>query len=175
VLDFLGVTAERVDLEMQLPQAITVSGYHDLTERLALVASVGWQDWSDFGETTVNVKSTTSTSFEADRNFKDTWYAALGARYRFAKPWLWSFGVAYNSSPVDDDRTPDLPLDRQIHIGTGLRYDWNEDIKLGAAYTFIDDGDAEIEQEGSPLRGDLKGDYETNHIHVIAVNLIWKF
>jgi long-chain fatty acid transport protein len=175
-LDLLGIAAERVDLEMQLPQAITLSGYHDLSDRLALVASVGWQDWSEFGETTVNVKSTTSTSFEADRNFKDTWHAALGARYRFAKPWLWSVGVAYDSSPVDDDdRTPDLPLDRQIRLGTGLQYDWNEDITLGAAYTFIDAGDAEIEQEGSPLRGDLKGDYETNHIHAIAVNLIWKF
>lgn len=175
-LDLLGVMAEKVDLEMQLPQAIALSGYHDLSDQLALVASVGWQEWSDFGKTTVNVKSTTSTSFEADRNFKDTWHVALGIRYRFAKPWLWSVGVAYDSSPVDDeDRTPDMPLDRQIRLGTGLQYDWNEDITLGAAYTFIDAGDAKIEQEGSPLRGDLEGDYETNHIHAIAVNLIWRF
>ena len=97
-------------------------------------------------------------------------------RYRFADPWLWSVGAAYDSSPVDDDdRTPDMPLDRQIRLGTGLQYDWNNDIALGAAYTFIDAGEAKIDQEGSPLQGELKGDYKTNQIHAIAVNMIWKF
>jgi len=174
--DILGVTADEVNLEMQLPQAITVSGYHDLTDRLALVASAGWQDWSDFGETTATIKSTTSTSLELDRNFKDTWHVALGARYRFAEPWVWSVGAAYDSSPVDDeDRTPDLALDRQIRIGTGLQYDWNEDITLGTAYTFIDAGKAKIDQEGGPLQGELKGKYKTYNIHAFAVNLIWRF
>ena len=37
---------------------------------------LGWQDWSAFGETTVSVRSTNTTSFEEDRNFKDTWHAA---------------------------------------------------------------------------------------------------
>lgn len=176
LLDILGVTAEEVDLEMQLPQAIMLSGYHDLTDRLALVASAGWQDWSDFGETTATIKSTTSTSLELDRNFKDTWHVALGARYRFAEPWVWSVGAAYDSSPVDDeDRTPDLALDRQIRIGTGLQYDWNENMTLGAAYTFIDAGKAKIDQEGGPLQGELKGKYKTYNIHAIALNLIWRF
>ena len=176
LLDILGVTSSKVDLEMQLPQIITVSGYHDLTDRLALVASANWQDWSSFGKTTVNIKSTTSTSLEVDRNFKDTWHVALGARYRFADPWVWSVGFAYDSSPVDDkDRTPDLPLDRQIRLGTGLQYHWNEDIILGAAYTYIDAGEAKIDQEGSQLQGQLKGDYKTNHIHAVAVNLAWSF
>ena len=176
LLDILGVTAEEVDLEMQLPQAIMLSGYHDLTDRLALVASAGWQDWSYFGETTATIKSTTSTSLELDRNFKDTWHVALGARYRFAEPWVWSVGAAYDSSPVDDeDRTPDLALDRQIRIGTGLQYDWNENMTLGAAYTFIDAGKAKIDQEGGPLQGELKGKYKTYNIHAFAVNLIWRF
>ena len=46
---------------------------------------------------------------------------------------------------------------------------------LGAAYTYIDLGDAEIDQEGGALQGDLKGDYKTNHIHALALNLIWRF
>jgi len=176
LLDLIGVTAERVDLEMQLPQEVLVSGYYDLTDKLTLVGSAGWQDWSEFGKSTVTVQSTTTTSFEADRNFKDTWHAAIGARYRFAEPWLWSVGCAYDSSPVDDeDRTPDMPLDRQIRLGTGLQYDWNENVTLGAAYTYIDLGEAEIDQQGGPLQGNLKGDYKTNHVHILALNLIWRF
>jgi len=176
LLDAIGVTTERLDLEMQLPQEILLSGYYDLTDKVALVASTGWQDWSEFGETTVTVESTTTTSFLADRNFKDTWHAAIGARYRFAEPWLWSVGFAYDSSPVDDeDRTVDMPLDRQIRLGTGLQYDWNENVTLGGAYTYIDLGEAEIDQQGGLLQGNLKGDYKANHVHTFALNLIWRF
>lgn len=176
LLDLIGVTDQRLDLEMQLPQEVMLSGYYDLTETVALVASAGWQDWSAFGETTVTVRSSTTTSFTEDRNFKDTWHVAIGARYRFAAPWLWSVGFAYDSSPVDDkDRTVDMPLDRQIRLGTGLQYDWNENVTLGGAYTYVDLGDAEINQQGGPLQGSLKGDYQTNHVHTFALNLIWRF
>lgn len=176
LLDLIGVTSEKVDLEMELPQEVLISGYYDLTDKVALVASAGWQDWSNFGKSTLTLRSTNTTSFEADRNFKDTWHAAIGARYRFAEPWLWSVGFAYDSSPVDDeDRTPDMPLDRQIRLATGLQYDWNENVTIGGAYTYIDLGDAEINQQGGPLQGNLKGDYKTNHVNTLALNLIWRF
>ncbi len=176
LLDLIGVTSEKVDLEMELPQEVLISGYYDLTDKVALVASAGWQDWSNFGKSTLTLRSTNTTSFEADRNFKDTWHAAIGARYRFAEPWLWSVGFAYDSSPVDDeDRTPDMPLDRQIRLATGLQYDWNENVTIGGAYTYIDLGDAEIDQQGGPLQGNLKGDYKTNHVHTLALNLVWRF
>ena len=60
-------------------------------------------------------------------------------------------------------------------FGTGIQYDWNKDVTVGAAYEYLDAGDAEIDQEGGPLQGSLKGDYGTNAIHFFAVNLIWKF
>jgi long-chain fatty acid transport protein len=58
-------------------------------------------------------------------------------------------GAACNTSPVDDaDKlTPDLPLDRQIRIGTGIQYEWNEDVAVGVAYEYLDAGKDEIEQE----------------------------
>ena len=176
LLDSIGVTSQEVNLEMQLPQEVLVSGYYDATDKLAFVGSVGWQDWSAFGRTNVTVRSSSPTSFEDERNFKDTWHAAIGVRYRFAKPWLWSVGFAYDSSPVDDeDRTPDMPLDRQIRIGTGVQYDWNENVTLGGAYTFIDLGDAKIDQQGGMLQGNLKGDYKTNNLHALALTLVWRF
>jgi long-chain fatty acid transport protein len=68
-----------------------------------------------------------------------------------------------------------LPLDRQIRVGTGIQYDWKKDVTIGAAYEYLDADDAETDQEGWPLQGPLKGDYDTNAIHFFAVNLIWKF
>jgi len=176
LLNLSGVAGSKVDIDMTIPQAVMLSGYHQLTDRWALMGNIGWQDWSEFGKQDLTLRSTTSTTFTQDLNYDDTWHFALGAQYRFAESWLWSVGAAYDTSPTDaDTRTPDLPLDRQIRIGTGIQYDWNQNVTVGTAYEYLDAGDAEIDQEGGPLQGPLKGEYDTNVIHFLAVNLIWKF
>ena len=176
LLNLSGVDGRKVDIDMTIPQAVMLSGYHQLTEHWAIMGNIGWQDWSEFGKQDVTLRSTTSTKFTQDLDYDDTWHFALGAQYRFAEGWLWSVGAAYDTSPTDDDtRTPDLPLDRQIRIGTGIQYDWYEDLTVGVAYEYLDLGEAEIDQAGGPLQGPLKGEYDPNVIHFFAVNLIWKF
>jgi long-chain fatty acid transport protein len=176
LLNASGVAGSKVDIDMTIPQAVMLSGYHQLNPRWAIMGNIGWQQWSKFGKQDLTLSSTTATTFTKDLDYDDTWHFALGTQYRFAESWLWSVGVAYDTSPTDEDtRTPDLPLDRQIRIGTGIQYDWNQNVTVGAAYEYLDAGDAEIDQEGGPLQGPLKGDYDTNAIHFFAVNLIWKF
>jgi long-chain fatty acid transport protein len=177
LLNLSGLAGSKVDIDMTIPQAVMLSGYHQLTERWAVMGNIGWQEWSEFGKQDLTLRSTTSTTFTQDLGYDDTWHFALGAQYRFAERWLWSVGAAYDTSPVDDadQLTPDLPLDRQIRIGTGIQYDWNEDVTVGVAYEYLDAGEAEIDQAGGPLQGPLKGEYDPNVIHFFAVNLIWKF
>jgi long-chain fatty acid transport protein len=177
LLNLSGLAGNRVDIDMTVPQLVMISGYHQINDQWAIMGNIGWQDWSEFGKQDLTLSSTTSRSFTKDLGYDDTWHFALGAQYRFAPQWLWSVGAAYDTSPVDgdDQRSPDLPLDRQVRVGTGLQYDWNKDVTVGAAYEYLDAGKAEIDQEGGPLQGDLKGDYSTNAIHFFAVNLIWKF
>jgi long-chain fatty acid transport protein len=176
ILNLSGLAGSKVDIDMTVPQLVMASGYHQLSERWAVMGNIGWQDWSEFGKQDLTLRSTISTKFTQDLNYDDTWHFALGAQYRFAERWLWSVGAAYDTSPTDEDtRTPDLPLDRQIRIGTGIQYDWNDDVIVGVAYEYLNAGDAEIDQEGGPLQGPLKGEYDPNAIHFFAVNLIWKF
>jgi long-chain fatty acid transport protein len=176
ILNGSGLAGSEVDIDMTIPQAVMFSAYHQLTDRWAIMGNIGWQEWSAFGKQDLTLSSTTSTTFTKDLDYDDTWHFALGAQYRFAERWLCSVGAAYDTSPTDEDtRTPDLPLDRQIRIGTGIQYDWNENMTMGVAYEYLDAGEAEIDQEGGPLQGPLKGEYDTNTIHFFAVNLIWKF
>jgi long-chain fatty acid transport protein len=177
LLNLSGLAGSRVDIDMTVPQAVMVSGYHQITPAWAIVGNIGWQEWSEFGKQVIGLQSSTSRSFTKDLNYNDTWHVALGAQYRFAPEWLWSFGAAYDTSPVDDsrDRTPDLALDRQIRLATGLQYDWNRDVTIGTAYEYIDLGDGGINRNDGPLKGPLKGYYNPYAIHVFALNLIWKF
>ena len=177
LLNLSGLAAKKVDIDMTIPQAVMLSGYHQLTDRWAVMGNIGWQEWSEFGKQDLTLRSSTSTTFTQDLDYDDTWHFALGTQYQFADMWLWSLGFAYDTSPLDekDNRTPDLPLDRQIRMASGIQYEWNQNVTVGAAYEYLDAGKAEIDQEGGPLQGSLKGDYGTNVIHFFAVNLIWRF
>jgi long-chain fatty acid transport protein len=176
-LNLTGLADSKVKLDMEIPQAVMASAYHELTDELAIMGNVGWQNWSSFGNIDVSIDSDTSTSATQDLGYDDTWHFAVGVQYRIADPWLLSSGFAYDTSPTDSakKRTPALPLDRQIRLGAGMQYELNQDVTLGAAYEYLDLGDANIDRTGGILRGDLKGDYKKNRIHFISLNVVWKF
>lgn len=176
IANVIGLTGSRVDLEMNLPQAFMFSAYHKATDQLALLGNIGWQEFSSFGDSAITLSSTTTRSLTQDRNFDDTWHFALGVQYEIGDPWLLSMGIAYDESPVSDrDRTPDMPLDRQWRYAAGLQYDLSEDMTFGCAYEFLDAGEADIDQNRGALAGAIMGDYSSNHIHFLNVNLIKRF
>jgi long-chain fatty acid transport protein len=163
--DLSGLTGAKVDLGLTIPNQVMVSGYHDLTDTVAIVGNVVWQQWSQFGQPSLEITSTTSRSATADLDYNDTWGFALGTRYKFAPDWLWSVGVAFDTSPISkSQRTPALPLDQEIRVGTGVQYALNDRATIGAAYEYLNLGEADIDRQ-RPLAGTLQGNYSTNEIH----------
>ena len=79
---------------------------------------------------------------------------------RPSEDWLIMFGGSYVSSAVSDaNRTPDLPVDEQVRLATGVEYQINEKWKVGANYTFAWLGNNDIDQT-SPIAGRVAGDYD---------------
>jgi long-chain fatty acid transport protein len=115
-----GLAGGDTKLKWTLPQQVMLGVHHQLSDDLAIMGNLGWQDWSEFGEVGVSVDSTTSVSTTANANFQDTWHAALGARYRLDPVWSLSAGVAYDSSPVtNSDRSIALALDKAVSLCRG--------------------------------------------------------
>ena len=170
------ISNARIDLGLTVPQQVMLSGYHDLTDTIAIMGNVVWQQWSQFGQPSLEVTSTTSRKATADLNYDDTWGFALGGRYKFATDWQWSLGVAFDTSPMSkSQRTPALPLDRQVRVGTGVQYALNDRATIGAAYEYLNLGDADLDRNRGPLAGRIQGDYSTNEIHFFNATLSWKF
>ena len=69
---------------MNIPQAVMLSTYHELTDRWAIMGNIGWQEWSEFGKQEMTLRSSSSTTFTIDLDYDDTWHFALGSQYRFA-------------------------------------------------------------------------------------------
>lgn len=174
-LNASGLTGSKVNLGLTIPNQVMVSGYHDLTDTVAVMGNVVWQQWSEFGKPNLEVESTTSRKATVNLNYDDTWGFALGSTYKFAPDWAWSLGVAFDTSPISKkERSPALPLDQQVRVGTGLQYAVNERMTIGGAYEYLNLGEADIDQQ-RPLAGTLKGNYSTNEIHFFNATLSCKF
>ncbi len=149
-----------------LPQVVRASVYHELNDQFALLGTVDWEDWSDFDEITLS----TFGSLKRPTNWNDTWKFAGGVHYRPTTPWLLQLGFAYDTSPVaSGDRTPDMPIDRQIRIATGAQYQWSEKLSVGGQFVYADYGKAEINN------AKLIGEYDRNDLFFFALNANMKF
>jgi long-chain fatty acid transport protein len=170
-----GLLNARLKINVNLPAQLAVGAYHAFTDRLALVGTVNWQNWSRFGQPEISVSD--SNTVTDDLGYKDTYHAGLGVYYRVAEPWLLMAGFGYDTSPTtsSDERSPVLPLGATYRYAAGVQYDWNKDFSIGAAYTLIDAGNAKVNQSGGLFKGELEGDYDPNIIHAFNLNVIYRF
>lgn len=180
----LGVVGEEIlvgrglSMDYTVPQWVMLSGYQQVTDKFAIMANFGWQNWSQFGKVDLglSVDPVTQITTTSDLNMQDTFHGAVGMQYRIAPLWLLSVGFAYDSSPFsEENRTPALPLDRNLRYSGGVQYDWSKNLTIGFAYEYIDAGSADIDKSGGAYLGSLQGDYSPNNINVVNLNLIYRF
>lgn len=164
-----------LDLGLTVPQSAMLGAYHALNDRWALMADVGWQDWSEFGYVQAGVESGGATTLNLE--YQDTWHGAIGTQYRASQQWLLSAGVAYDTSAVDDeDRTVTLPMGEAWRFGVGAHYDLSRSLSVGAAFTFLWAGDMPVDQGSDlSLRGRVSGSYDGAWFSFVNLNLHWKF
>jgi long-chain fatty acid transport protein len=158
-----------ISTSFTMPMSLTFSAYHDFNEQFALMADVGWTNWSAFDYNVISFDGG-GASIELPRNFKDTWNLSLGAHIRPAEQWLVMVGGGYVSSAVSDaNRTPDLAVDQQVRASVGLEYEINDQWTVGGSYTFAWLGNNNINQPTpTPVPGQVVGDYDA-FAHIIGL------
>jgi long-chain fatty acid transport protein len=176
LLQASGVIDSDLKVNWNIPQQVALGVYQEITQDLVLVATVNWQDWSNLGGAEISVPADGSTA-STELQWRDTYHVGLGAYYRVAEPWLLMLGWGYDTSPTSStkDRSPAMPVDRQLRYAAGVQYEWNKDIALGFAYTLIDAGDCKINKQGGVATGDLEGKYDPNLIHAFNLNFVYRF
>ena len=157
--------------ELVMPQTLRAGIYHQLTDTVALLGSVGWEEWSDLESVNISVRNRTAA---LPKNWDDVYHFSVGIHYRISDPWLLQFGIGYASSPVSSkDRTADMPIDRQLRFALGALYDWSKNLSIGGQFEYIDLGSAGINNSNS-VNG-LIGEYDTNNMIVASISLNWKW
>ena len=170
-----GLLGAKVNLGQTEPMQFMASALYQFTPEFALMGNLGWQNWAQYGQTQLGISAQTQKTLAVNLHFNDTLQIAFGGQYRLADRWLWSAGFAYDSSPVaEENRTPSLPLDRQLRYGTGIQYEINDDMVLGIANEVMDGSNASYDVKRGPLAGRVQGDFSSNIIDFVGINLVWK-
>lgn len=162
----------KVLLDVNVPQSLMLSGYHDMTSNLAIMANVGWQEWSRFQKATITLGSPAAASLTPTTpNYKDTWHVAFGARYRYSCDLSFTGGVAYDSSAISSkDRPLDFPVGKQWRYGAGVEWAYSDSIQVGLQYTLQNQGNLFVDVNRGPLAGHVVGKFKNVTIQFINLN-----
>ncbi|PNA04991.1 aromatic hydrocarbon degradation protein [Pseudomonas sp. FW215-R3] len=166
------------ELDLKVPQTVTLSLFQQLDRQWALLASANWQDWSEFGDIAVQVDTTAfgAQSTTVDAGFKDTWHLSLGAQYQATEQWLWNVGVAYDSSAVtDSNRSVVVPMNESWRIATGATYALNENTDVNVSWAMVWLGDMPVDQAKSVSGNRISGQFDNAWIQSINGNMSWRF
>ena len=153
-----------------------VSVYRELTDRLALMGNVNWQNWSQFGLLGISVNSANPKSLTTQLNYDDTWGIAAGGQFKATPELMLSAGFAFDSAMVSDsNRTVSAPIGSQYRYGAGVQYRWNEHITTGFSYEFMWQGSLPLSQTRGLTNTTLSGEFTNTLINFFAVSLGYGF
>ena len=150
------------------PQQVMGSVYHRLNDDWALMGNLGWQEWSRFANTTVEVNGVTSTSTLA---LQDTWHAAFGAQYTLNSQTKLNAGVAFDTSMYQNQSQTSfaLPNGDTWRLAAGVQYVMSPKSDLGLAFEY-----ARSDSSSSPSAL-VSGSYDHPEFFTMAVNYSYRF
>lgn len=146
-----------------LPDVVTLSGYHDLNNTIALLGSVVYTGWGSIKTLQLNnvvapsvsdigVISQVLVNSASPQNYRDTWRASIGANYRLNPKVLLRVGGGFDQSPTNDiDRDVRLPDANRWALSLGAHYQAKPNIGIDVGYTHLFPADKPTINRTDPL------------------------
>jgi long-chain fatty acid transport protein len=169
-------------LDLTLPASTSLSAYHELTSKWAIMADVTWTNWDKLDELRVEFDNGGENLTPLDWN--NSIRVSLGASYRHNEHWLYRAGFAYDETPVPNARlrTPRVPDEDRYWLSLGARYSHTKDLTFDFAYAhlFVDDSRVKSNDAYDPTTGQtsgfhsLNGDYNSK-VDILGVQVNWRF
>lgn len=135
---------------VSFPEVATLSAYHDLSDRLALLGSVVYTGWNSIktielhnalayappsavfpgGQVLVNSIS--------DEHYNNTWRFAVGGNYHVTPQFMLRMGAGYDQTPTRDAyRSIRIPDQSRIALAIGGHYQVRPNVGLDLGYTHL--------------------------------------
>jgi long-chain fatty acid transport protein len=161
-----GATGAFVDTtgraSVTLPAVASFGVAYDLTPKLSLMGEFDYTWWSSFDQLRIKFANPFQPDDFQIYDYKNTFFASLGARYRPDADWVLRAGVAFDQSPTrDTTRDPRVPdADRTwLALSVGYWLTAHDEIEIGYAHLFFPPEPISLSAltPGNEARGNLVG------------------
>ncbi|HCA26193.1 MAG TPA: transporter, partial [Betaproteobacteria bacterium] len=154
--------------DVTVPDSLSMSAFHQMDRRWALMGDVTWTHWRLFKELRVRFDNGAPDDVTPE-NWRNTYRVALGVNYRQDSVWLWRAGLAYDQTPVPDRyyRTPRTPDADRVWLAFGVNYRLSGGAALDIGYAHLFMKTAPLNDD-APFGGHLAGDYR-NQANILGV------
>jgi len=160
--------ADGLKTRIKMPQSIHAAIHHQWNDKLALLGSIGWEEFSKFGKIQIGLDNT-GISTTADADFRDVWHFGVGAEYKYTPKWELTAGFSLDTSMSTDRTRPIvIPLGTMYRYAIGFKHKRREDLTLGGGLTYIWEGNLPIKDTG-----DVSGRYKDVSIWIASLYARW--
>lgn len=144
-------------MKLTLPATAEIASFHQLTDKVAVHASINWTDWSTFEKLEANIPSLSQPNqLVKQENWEDNYRFAIGATYQLNTKTQLRSGVAYDTSAVNDvNRTITIPETDRLWLSLGAGYNYSDNLTLDAGVTYIFAKDADVKEPRRGISSDL--------------------
>lgn len=169
-----------ITVETTLPETLTLSVRHDLTETTRLLATAEWTNWSRLQNLAIVCSGPANLAFcpagagqtvrTLEFGWHDGYFFSAGLEHDISDALTVRGGLAYEISPVraPDERSLRVPDADRYWLSLGASYQVTERVKANIAYShvFFEEGAINRVESGIPYIG--KSDA---HLDIISVGM----
>ncbi|MGB5180133.1 MAG: outer membrane protein transport protein, partial [Gammaproteobacteria bacterium] len=132
---------QKAELDVKLPDSLSISGYHAINSKWAVMADYTWTQWSRIKS--LDIKLEDGHESVSTWNYDDSSRYAIGTEYTHNNKWKYRAGLALDQTPVprNSERSPRVPDADRTWLSLGLTYSHSRNLSfdLGYAHLFVDD------------------------------------
>ena len=179
IANALNLVNTGTSIKLDMPASASLSAYHKLSEKWAIMGTVTWTQWSCLEELRVKFDSGAQDNVTT-LDWNDSFYYAIGATWYYSDQWTFRGGLAYDQTPIPNSRkrNPRVPDDDRYWISGGASYEFLDHWGIDFAGTYIfTSGNPEIKKTATgedTFRGNLVGDYDA-YSYILSLQINYTF
>lgn len=175
---------------IETPDTIMLTSTWEATEQLRLSGLIRWANWSKFKE--LKIKNELSVAIESglgpnaalfkqlniENDWQDTWLFSVGADYKINSAFTVRGGIAYETSPIDDQSTrmAVIPDTDRLWLSLGASWYATKDLQFDVGATYLMGvGDKDLYSDTKSHGGKKIGEYDSLDAYLLGVQMQYRF
>ncbi len=163
-------------ISADLPAIIDLSVSQKASEKLELLGTIKWTQWSSFDTLTSSFDNPAQPDSGIDFQWEDSVMASAGLNYTLSNKLTLRAGFAFDQTPIPNPtaRSPRGPTNNRYWYSVGGTYKFSSRLTAHLGMTHIQIDESAIDNPGSAGNPTLRGSYEFD-ANLLAFQLNWNF